>query len=113
DTLKNEERARREREKPTTGTSYPPPTGWTDSGCGLIVDVGFGFELGEHRLEKGLVGVGGAGDGKLHFLGGEGEIAAVGREGGLAQMALAGVGIGLGPLAIDFKGRLGVAGALQ
>jgi len=41
-----------------------PPT----KGYGLIVDVGFGFELGEHRLEEGFVGVGSAGDGQLHFL---------------------------------------------
>src|ERR1700722_1344849 len=39
----------------------PAPT----KASGLVVDVGFGFELCKHRLEEGLVGVGGAGNGQL------------------------------------------------
>ena len=54
---------------------------------GSVVDVGFGFELGEHGLEERFVGVGSAGDGQLHFLGGNGVIAAVRGEASLRQVA--------------------------
>ena len=73
--------------QPKRGAICRAPTGLTDLGCGLVVDVGFGFELGEHGLEEGLVGVGGAGDGQLHFLGGGDVIAGVGRKAGLRQVA--------------------------
>ena len=56
-------------------------------GGGLVVDVGFGFELGEHGLEERLVGVGSAGNRQLQFLGRDCVIACVRREAGLRQMA--------------------------
>jgi hypothetical protein len=54
---------------------------------GSVVDVGFGFELGEHGLEERFVGVGSAGDSQLHFLGGNGVIAAMRGEASLRQVA--------------------------
>src|SRR5260370_10471916 len=90
------------------GAKYKP-----GDASGLLIDVVFGFQALQQRLEKWLVRLGRSADRLRHFLSGRREITLVRRDPGQGQVADPMIRILVRNLRIQFKSALGVPRSLK